>query len=91
MDDVDIAKELATLSSSVKSAHKRLDDMNKLIESIRDVAAEIKYLRDDVNKLSVDIENVKNRPGRFWDKVLGAVIGALVTGIVTAGLALILR
>ena len=91
MDDIDIAKELASVTSSVKSAHKRLDDMNKLIESIRDVATEIKYLRDDVNKLSADIENVKNRPAKFWDKLIGAIVGAFATGLVGAGLALILR
>ena len=91
MDDIDFAKELATVENSVKSAHKRLDDMNKLIESIRDVATEIKYLRDDVNKLSTDIENVKNRPAKFWDKLVGAIVGAFATGLVGAGLALILR
>ena len=91
MDDIDFAKELAAVESSVKSAHKRLDDMNKLIESIRDVATEIKYLRDDVNKLSADIENVKNRPTKFWDKLVGAIVGAFATGLVGAGLALILK
>ena len=91
MDDIDFAKELAAVESSVKSAHKRLDDMNKLIESIRDVATEIKYLRDDVNKLSADIENVKNRPAQFWDKLVGAIVGAFATGLVGAGLALILE
>ena len=91
MDDIDFAKELAAVESSVKSAHKRLDDMNKLIESIRDVATEIKYLRDDVNKLSADIENVKNRQAKFWDKLVGAIVGAFATGLVGAGLALILK
>ena len=91
MDDIDFAKELATVENSVKSAHKRLDDMNKLIESIRDVATEIKYLRDDVNKLSADIENVKNRPAKCWDKLVGAIVGAFATGLVGAGLALILK
>ena len=91
MDDIDFAKELAAVESSVKSAHKRLDDMNKLIESIRDVATEIKYLRDDVNKLSADIENVKNRPAKFWDKLVGAIVGAFATGLVGAGLAIILK
>ena len=91
MNDIDFAKELAAVESSVKSAHKRLDDMNKLIESIRDVATEIKYLRDDVNKLSADIENVKNRPTKFWDKLVGAIVGAFATGLVGAGLALILK
>lgn len=91
MDDIDFAKELAAVESSVKSAHKRLDDMNKLIDSIRDVATEIKYLRDDVNKLSADIENVKNRPAKFWDKLVGAIVGAFATGLVGAGLALILK
>ena len=91
MDDIDFAKELAAVESSVKSAHKRLDDMNKLIESIRDVATEIKYLRDDVNKLSADIENVKNRPAKFWDKLVGAIVGAIGTGLVGTGLALIIK
>lgn len=91
MDDIDFAKELAAVESSVKSAHKRLDDMNKLIESIRDVIAEVRYLREDVNKLSSDVENVKNRPTKFWDKLIGALIGAIGTGLVGAGLALIIK
>ncbi len=91
MNDIDFAKELASVESSVKSAHKRLDDMNKLIESIRDVIAEVRYLREDVNKLSSDVENVKNRPTKFWDKLIGALIGAIGTGLVGAGLALIIK
>lgn len=91
MDNIDFAKELAGVESSVKSAHKRLDDMNKLIESIRDVIAEVRYLREDVNKLSTDVENVKNRPTKFWDKLIGALIGAIGTGLVGAGLALIIK
>jgi len=91
MDDLDFAKELAAVESSVKSAHKRLDDMNKLIESIRDVIAEVRYLREDVNKLSTDVENVKNRPTKFWDKLIGALIGAIGTGLVGTGLALIIK
>lgn len=91
MNDIDFAKELAAVESSVKSAHKRLDEMHDLIESIRNVATEIKYMRDDVNKLSADIENVKNRPTKFWDKLIGALIGAAATGLVGAGMALIIK
>ena len=91
MDEIDFAKELAKVENSVKSAHKRLDDMNKLIESIRDVIAEVRYLREDVNKLSTDVENVKNRPTKYWDKLIGALIGAIGTGLGGAGLALIIK
>lgn len=83
MDEKEVWERLTSVESSVKSAHHRIDSIEKLTKSVSDMVVEVKHMREDLNKVQSEMENVKNRPLKIYDKFLWAVAGAAVSGVVS--------
>ncbi len=79
MDEIRLAERLAALEQSTKSAHKRLDDIKKLVESIQVLAYEVKTMREDMNGMQKDMDDLKARPARTWDTVIKTALTAAVS------------
>ena len=91
-------EELGALASSVKSAHKRLDDQEKKLGDIHALALgvarldeEMKNIQTDVGEIKDDMKKVAARPGQWWDRLIAAAIGAVASGLVAAVLKQIFR
>lgn len=91
----DIAQEAL---DSAKSAHHRIDGMEQEIKDIRGLTAamarvdeKVEGLDTDVKEIKADVKAITARPGQHWDKLTGAIIAALASGLVAAVLALILK
>lgn len=93
------ATEMAiTALDSAKSAHHRIDELDAEVKDIRGLTAamarvdeKVDGLDSDVKEIKSDVKAITDRPGKFWDKLVGAIIGAFGAGIVAAILALILK
>jgi hypothetical protein len=92
---VDIAQEAL---DSAKSAHHRIDTLEAEIRDIRGLTAamaavneKVDNLKSDVDEIKADVKGITSRPGRWWDRLIAAIIGAVGAGIATAILALILK
>ena len=81
MNEKEVWERLTSVESSVKSAHHRLDSIEKLTQSVSDMVVEVKHMRDDLNNVHDEIDEVKNRPIQFYDKLMWLVIGAAVSGV----------
>jgi FtsZ-binding cell division protein ZapB len=88
--------ELTKVTESVKTAHHRLDTLEKQVEEIRTLAAslegterDVKHLRDDVREIKEDVKSVISRPAKQWDKLVAAVIAAIGSALAGAALALL--
>ncbi len=86
--------ELTKVTESVKSAHHRLDSLEKQVEEIRTLATslegtnrDVKHLRDDVREIKEDVKSVISRPARQWDKLVAAVLTAVGSALVGAAMA----
>mgnify|MGYP000992881781 CR=1 FL=1 len=91
----DIAQEAL---DSAKSAHHRIDGLETEIKDIRGLTAamarmdqKVDGLDSDVKEIKADVKAITARPGKWWDKLVAAAIGAVGTGIVAAILAAILK
>jgi outer membrane murein-binding lipoprotein Lpp len=98
MDVTEIAQTATAALDSAKSAHHRIDELDDEIKDIRGltaamarVDAKVDGLDSDVKEIKTDVKAITERPGKWWDKLIGAVIGAFGAGIVAAILALILK
>lgn len=88
--------ELTKVTESVKSAHHRLDALEKQVQEIRSLAAslegtnrDVKHLRDDVREIKEDVKSVLSRPAKQWDKLVAAVLTAVGSALVGAALTLL--
>lgn len=97
--DCEDAKLLAQQAyDSAKSAHKRLDVLEKEVSDIHELTASINVVNEKVDTLTDNMSEIKNevrkfsqRPGQMWDKLVAAMIGAAGSGLVGALLTLILK
>lgn len=83
MDEKEVWERLTSVESSVKSAHYRIDSIEKLTQSVSDMVVEVKHMREDLNKVQNEMEKVKNRPLKFYNKLMWAVVGAVSSGLVS--------
>ena len=86
MDNEKIAERIAVAEQSGKSAHKRIDNIERLTEGIYTLANETKELREDVNRLQNDVDSIKAKPAKYWEMMATT----MVTAIVSSGVGYIL-
>ena len=82
-NEKEIWERLTATEQSCKSSHRRIDNIEKLIQSISDMVVEVKHMREDLNKMHDELDEVKSRPMKLYDKFIYAALGAVATGIVS--------
>lgn len=79
----DVIRELAErvrgVEEQAKSAHKRIDDVEKLTESVYTLANETKRMREDLGDIKGRVDNIEQKPARRWELVVATVITAVVS------------
>lgn len=85
-NEIHLRERLAKQEQDMESVHRRLDALESITESIRDLAVEmreiktdVKSVKENVGEMSERVEEVENRPKKHYD----AIIAALITGIIT--------
>ena len=96
MGETDIS--LGKAIDAAASAHKRVDalerevkDLRTLTLAIAKVDCKVDNIRDDMEEIKQEVQQVASRPIKWWDKIVAAAIGACASGIVAAILATILK
>ena len=94
----EIWERLTAGEASIKSAHHRIDNLEKLAESVNkmaistnQIAAETKALREDYAKADERIEDLEKKPIKRYETVLTAILTAICGGVVGYLLSLILH
>lgn len=83
MNEKEVWERLTAAEASGKSAHHRIDSIEKLTQSVSDMVVEVKHMREDLNNVHDEIEEVKSRPMKLVDKFVWAAVGAVASGIVS--------
>lgn len=84
----DIWDRLTRGEESIKSAHKRIDELKDLSKGITDLAAstaqvatETKALREDFIKMDGKVETLENKPIKTYN----TVVTTIITSVCSAG------
>lgn len=98
MDITELAQQAGQALDSAKSAHHRINELEEEVKDIRSLTAamarvdeKVDGLDSDVKEIKSDVKAITDRPGRWWNKLIAAVIGAIGAGIAAAILAQILK
>lgn len=81
---IDCTDKIAHIEESVKSAHKRIDEIKDLTESVYRLASSVERMQRDFTDMSGRLRSMEEKPGKRWDLVGTVIITALITAIVTA-------
>jgi chromosome segregation ATPase len=92
----DIWERLTAGEASIKSAHHRIDSLEKLAESVHNmaistnqIATETKALREDYAKVDERVEDLEHKPVKRYETVITAILTAICGGVVGYLLSLI--
>lgn len=83
-------KRLDEHDARFKEVEKKLEDIHDLTYSIKEIAKEVKLMREDVNKLDVRVGNIENEPAKDYkevkkairDKIILSVVGAIIGAVI---------
>lgn len=94
MDETKIVETLSRQSEQLKTLFNRMDNLEKLTESVQKMAISLERLtarqsatEEHITALTGDVDELRQKPAKRWDAVVAAVISALVG----AGIALLLK
>ena len=94
----DIWERLTAGESSIKSAHHRIDNLEKMANSMHEMSisvnqtvAEIKALREDFKKDDERIEKLEEKPIKRYETVVTAILTAICGGVVGYLISLVLH
>lgn len=82
---LDMEHRLTEVESSSKQAHKRLDEfhgellnLQELVKSVSALATNQGHMKEQLDKVSENVESIMLQPVKRWDAVVTAIIGAVV-------------
>ena len=75
---MDIVDKVAHLEESLKSAHKRIDNVDALAKSVYELASSIKTMQHDITDMSGRIKTIEEKPAKRWDLVITTAITTIV-------------
>ena len=77
-------------TEQIKTAFKQIDEAKSMAESVHKLATTVEILVHEqkdtskkVDKLTSEIEEIKEKPAKRWDSVATVIITAIATAIVT--------
>ena len=82
VDDKELWERLTVVEQSTKSAHHRLDSLDRLTESVHILATETKAMREDVSDITSRVDEIEKLPTKRYETVVGAIITVLVGAVI---------
>jgi chromosome segregation ATPase len=86
---MELEKDSAAQHEQLKSVFSRLDKQDAIIESLRALTSTIGTLADSqariekkINNITTDVDELKAKPGKRWEAVVGYVLAAVVSGVI---------
>ena len=94
----ELAVKVATLEQRQTVSEHRIKDLEGEVRDIRTLTAAMARVNEKVDGLCGDVEEIKkdvkditSRPGKKWDKLVAAAVGAIGSALVASLLALVLK
>lgn len=90
MDEKETAVAIAELRKEIGSLKHRMDDVEKIVEVVHQLAQEmvgltkeVGFMNHNLAQLTMKVSEIEKVPAKRWDGVITGLIGAVV-GAVTA-------
>lgn len=80
-------EQIRALMERMGNLEKLTDSVNKLAISLERVTGKLTATEERVKLIADDVDEIKDKPGKRWD----LVIAALISGLVGAGIAVLVK
>ena len=86
----DLDRSMLLQANKIDGSLKRIDDQSKLAGTVQDLASDIKVLITEqkttdkkIDKLTTDVDELKQEPANKWKDTIKVVVSVVVTAVVT--------
>ena len=88
--EAEMIAKLAAIETEVKEMNRRLESLEKLTQSVHDVATSVQLLAQrqsamegQVSTIAEDVGELKDKPAKRWESVVACVISGLGGAFIT--------
>lgn len=67
----------------VDSLDKKIENIYDLTSSVKEIAIEMKAMREDVNKIDNRVSAIEEKPKKQYENIITTIISCIVTAMVT--------
>lgn len=60
----------------------KVDDIHNLTLSVREIATEMKMMREDMNKIDKRVMSLEDKPSKKMDLIWGYIVSAILSGLI---------
>lgn len=75
-------EQIKTLFTRVDQQDKLIQSLNTLTVSVKELAMGLNSVKEDVGSLQNDVEVIKAKPGKKWDDISSKVMWAIIAAII---------
>lgn len=76
-------EQIKTVFNQIAEVKGMAESVHKLATTVEVLALEQKNTGEKIDKLTGEVDEIKEKPGKKWEAVVTVVITAVVTGVVT--------
>lgn len=84
------AKRIDEHDAKFKEINNKLEDTHELTYAIKEIATEVKLMREDVNKLDTRVGNIEKEPAQDYkdtkkairNQIICTIAGAIIGGLI---------
>lgn len=98
MSNDEIAAAIADVESRAKSnthrldkMEKRQDNLDKLVTAVAGVQKDLEHTQQDVGEIKSNVKAMMDAPRKHWDAAVVAIITGVVSALIGAVMALVLK
>lgn len=89
-----IEREIGRIDGSVRSAHKRIDELQEITKAVHDMAKNVGVMVSEMSHMKEDISGIKGKMDKYHEdepnKLMFNAKNAVITGIIAALVAAIM-
>ncbi|MGN1342875.1 MAG: hypothetical protein ACI4VL_06790 [Bacilli bacterium] len=79
---VEIEHRSKTNAKRIDSLENKVEDIHNLTLSVREIATEMKMMREDMNKIDKRVLAIEDKPSKKMDLIWGYIVSAIVSGLI---------
>ncbi len=79
---VEVEQQSKSNTKRLDNLESKVDDIHNLTLSVREIATEMKAMREDMNNIDKRVLAIEDKPNKKLDSMWGYIVSAIISGLI---------
>ena len=79
---VEVEQRSKSNTKRLDNLESKVDDIHNLTLSVREIATEMKAMREDMNNIDKRVLAIEDKPNKKLDSMWGYIVSAVISGLI---------